>query len=500
MNATAFGGLIFAGMHSSGGKTAVTCMLLAALAERGLAVQPFKVGPDFIDPGYHSRFAGTASRNLDAWMMGSDGIAREVAAHGAGKISIIEGVMGLFDGSDARSDEGSTMELARHLDWPVVLVIPSAKAGRSLAAALRGFVEEAGHGRIAGVILNEVSGSSHADYLREAIAPLKIPVLGVVPFCEELAWPERHLGLQACQERAFPARKELAQLAEKHLDLPRILAMLLPAPAQTNIGLIRISHTLAAHPANHLAASGFVLPHHITLDMPWSSSPPGDQSITQSEPPECEISGLTNVKHLRIGLAKDEAFHFYYESNLDYFRRCGAELVEFSPIHDCALPNGIDGVMFGGGFPEVYADALSQNESMRSEIRSAIDAGLPCYAECGGLMLLAEELIALDGTRYPMAGAVPGAVEMTVRLHHFGYCVCSGLAGADSAEFRGHEFHYSRWQAESETANLWTVRRKRLGSERREGFTRHNLHASYVHLYFSMSEPALRSLMRKANP
>ena len=374
MNASASSGLIVAGMQSSGGKTAVTCMLLAALAERGLAVQPFKVGPDFIDPGYHSRFAGTASRNLDAWMMGSEGIAREAAAHGAGKISIVEGVMGLFDGSDVRSDEGSTMELARLLGWPVVLVVPSAKAGRSLAAALRGFIEEAGNGRIAGVILNQVRGSSHADYLREAIAPLKIPVLGVVPVCEELAWPERHLGLQASQERAFPARKELAQLAEKHLDLPRILAMLSPAPAQTDIG-------------------------------------------------------PTNAKHLRIGVARDEAFHFYYESNLDYLRRCGAELVEFSPIHDSALPNGIDGVVFGGGFPEVYADALSQNESMRSEIRCAIDAGLPCYAECGGLMLLAEEFIALDGTRYPMAGAVPGAVEMTARLNHFGYCMCSGLAG-----------------------------------------------------------------------
>jgi cobyrinic acid a,c-diamide synthase len=443
MNASASSGLIVAGMHSSGGKTAVTCMLLAALAECGLAVQPFKVGPDFIDPGYHSRFAGTASHNLDAWMMGSEGIAREAAAHSAGKISIVEGVMGLFDGSDVRSDEGSTMELARLLGWPVVLVVPSAKAGRSLAAALRGFIEEAGHGRIAGVVLNQVNGSTHADYLREAIAPLKIPVLGVVPVCEELAWPERHLGLQASQERAFPARKELAQLAEKHLDLPRILAMLSPEPAQTNV------------------------------------SP-------------------TSRKHLRIGVARDEAFHFYYESNLDYLRRCGAELVEFSPIHDSALPNGIDGVVFGGGFPEVYADALSQNESMRSEIRCAIDAGLACYAECGGLMLLAEEFIALDGTRYPMAGAVPGAVEMTVRLNHFGYCMCSGLAAADSAEFRGHEFHYSRWQGETETANLWSVRRKRLGSQRREGFTLHNLHASYVHLYFSTSEPALRPLLREA--
>jgi cobyrinic acid a,c-diamide synthase len=440
MKAGLSSGLILSGIHSSGGKTAVTCMLLAALAERGVPVQPFKAGPDFIDPGYHRRFAGIPSRNLDAWMMGDDGITREATTYGAGKISIIEGVMGLFDGSDVRSDEGSTMELARVLDWPVVLIIPSAKLGRSLAAALRGFIAEAGEGRIAGVILNEVSGSSHADYLREAIAPLKLPVLGAVPFCKELAWPERHLGLQASQERELPARGEVAQLAAQHLDLPRILGMLSCAPARSD-------------------------------------------------------DVLADEKHLRIGIAKDEAFHFYYESNLDHLRSRSAELVEFSPIHDAALPNGIDGLMFGGGFPEVFADALSQNQSMRSAIRSAIEGGLPCYAECGGLMLLAEELIMLDGKRYPMAGAITGAVEMTSRLNHFGYCVCSGLASADGAEFHGHEFHYSRWLAESERANLWTTRRKRLGSARREGFARDHLHASYVHLHFPESEAVLAPLL-----
>ena len=433
-------GLILAGMHSSSGKTAVTCMLLAGLAERGMPVQPFKAGPDFIDPAYHSRFAGVPSRNLDAWMMGADGIAREVAAHGAGKIAILEGVMGLFDGSDASSDQGSTMELARLLDWPVVLIVPSAKSGRSLSAAIRGFIAEAGEGRIAGVILNQVGGNSHADYLREAIAPLKLPVLGAIPICEELAWPERHLGLQASQERRLPARGELARLAARHLDLPRIMAMLSPAPA-----------------ASH--------------------SPPS--------PPN----------EFRIGVARDEAFHFYYEANLDYLRGHGAELVEFSPIHDASLPDDLDGLVFGGGFPEVFADALSQNQSMRSDIRSAIDAGLPCYAECGGLMLLAEELIALDGRRYPMAGAIPGAVEMTARLHQFGYCACTGLAGTAGAEFRGHEFHYSRWQAEAASANLWSVRRKRLGSERQEGFARNRLHASYVHLHFPTSKAAFGMLL-----
>lgn len=440
MRAGLSSGLILSGIHSSGGKTAVTCMLLAALAERGVPVQPFKAGPDFIDPGYHLRFAGIPSRNLDAWMMGSDGIAREAATHGAGKISIVEGVMGLFDGSDVRSDEGSTMELARVLDWPVVLIIPSAKSGRSLAAVLRGFIAEAGEGRVAGVILNEVSGSSHTDYLRDAIAPLKLPVLGAVPFCKELAWPERHLGLQASQERELPARCKVAQLAAQHLDLPRILGMLSCAPARSD-------------------------------------------------------EGLANEKQMRIGIAKDEAFHFYYESNLDHLRCRSAELVEFSPIHDASLPSDVDGLMFGGGFPEVFADALSQNQSMRSAIRSAIEGGLPCYAECGGLILLAEELIALDGKRYPMAGAITGAVEMTAQLNHFGYCVCSGHASADGTEFRGHEFHYSRWLAENERANLWTARRKRLGSARREGFARDRLHASFVHLHFPASEAALAPLL-----
>jgi cobyrinic acid a,c-diamide synthase len=294
------------------------------------------------------------------------------------------------------------------------------------------------------VILNEVGGGSHADYLREAISPLGLPVLGAIPVCEELAWPERHLGLQASQERSLPCRGELARLAERHLDLPRLTAMLSPAPAA-------------------------------------SDCPP--------LPPAT----------FRIGIARDEAFHFYYEANLDYLRGHGAELVEFSPIHDASLPGDLDGLMFGGGFPEVFADALSQNQAMRSAVRSAIAAGLPCYAECGGLMLLAEELIALDGKRYPMAGAIPGAVEMTGRLHQFGYCSCTGLTGADGADgaqFHGHEFHYSRWRAEAESANLWNVRRKRLGSARREGFARNRLHASYVHLHFPASHAAVENLLK----
>ncbi|MBV8415829.1 MAG: cobyrinate a,c-diamide synthase [Verrucomicrobia bacterium] len=450
-------GLILAGMQSGAGKTAVTCMLLAALAERGLAIQPFKVGPDFIDPGYHTRFAGVPSRNLDFWLMSEAGIIHETTTHGAGRISIVEGVMGLFDGSDVKSDEGSTMAVARLLGWPVLLVLASAGAGRSLAAALRGFVAEAEPGLIAGVILNGVSGRSHADYLREAIAPLKLPVLGAIPVCPELSWPERHLGLQANQERGFPAPKYFAQLAERHLDLSAILALV----------------------------------DGTALEGAAPSAPRGEPA--PRFPPEPAPAG----KQVRIGLARDKAFHFYYEANLDYLRHLGVEVLEFSPLNDSRLPLDLDGLIIGGGFPEVFAEELSQNQAILTEIRSAIADGLNCYAECGGLILLAEELVGQSGRHFPMAGVIPGSVEMTPELQHFGYCECFNLARAQSETFRGHEFHHSRWTAEPWLANLWAVRRKRLGSTRPEGFQKNNLHASYVHLYFPGSQAVLRPFMNQ---
>lgn len=426
-------GLILAGLHSSSGKTAVCCLLLAALQARGVDVQPFKVGPDFIDPGYHSRFGARISRNLDTWLMGEAGVLQEVRVHGAGRVSLVEGVMGLFDGNDVASDAGSAMELSRLLDWPVVLVVPSAKAGRSLAASLRGFLAEAGPGRIAGVILNEVSGASHADYLREALRPLGVPVLGALPRLDALRWPERHLGLQSSTEGGLPSPGDLARLAEEHLDLAAIQALLTPAP-------------------------------------PLAESP---RSVPARK---------------RIAVARDAAFHFYYPANLDFLRARGVDLVEFSPLRDSALPEGVSGLLLGGGFPEVFAEELAANGGLRRAVREALEDGLPCYAECGGLMWLAEELATLDGTRHPMVGALPGAVEMTPRLSHFGYCLCLPEGGAPPG--RGHEFHYSRWAEESAQANLWTVRRKRSGAERREGFTRRRFQASYVHLHFP-SSPAL---------
>ncbi len=440
-------GLILAGIQSSSGKTTITCLLLAALKAKGLPIQPFKVGPDFIDPGYHTKICGVPCRNLDTWMMGRAGIQEEVTRHGTGKISVVEGVMGLFDGSDVRSDQGSTMELARILNWPILLVIPAEKAGRSLAAALRGFLAEAGKNRIQGIILNQVSGQSHTDYLRQAIKPLKVPILGAIPICKELRWPERYLGLQASQERKLPKKEDLARLAEKFLDIEKIVSMVSP------------------------------MDHKISTTVRRAARAPQSQSI-------------------RIAIARDEAFHFYYESNLDYLRNHGVQLIEFSPLHDSSLPSKVDGLIFGGGFPELFAEQLSQNKSMLREIKSAIEGGLACYAECGGLMLLAKELVTSQGNRYPMLGIIPGAVKMTERLNHFGYCTCTGHSELGKTIFRGHEFHYSKWQGEESRANLWQAQRKATGLKRQEGFRFKNLHASYVHLYWPRSKSIFPELFK----
>ncbi len=433
-------GLILAGMQSSSGKTAITCMLLAALRAQGISPQPFKVGPDFIDPGYHAQYAEHPCINLDAWMMGKSRILQDVQRFVAGTVGIVEGVMGLFDGASPTSDEGSTVELARWLNWPVILIVPCEKAGRSIAAAIRGFVEEAGANRICGVILNQIGSDTHAQYLKDALAYLKLPILGAVSKNELLRWPERHLGLQPQTEMQLPTLKELAHLGNATLNIPAIQAL-----------------------------------------------------VTQA--PEIQTNSAEIPTHRRIGIAKDEAFHFYYHANLEYLKTCGVELVEFSPLSDSKLPDQIEGMIFGGGFPEVFATQIADNASMRSAIAQAIEGGLPCYAECGGLMILTEELITHTEKSYPMVGALPGAIQMTPHLNNFGYCFCTPLASSNAKpSWRGHEFHYSRWLAEEASANLWNVTKKYRKLKRKEGFRNKRLHASYVHLYFPTASEIFEEL------
>ena len=433
-------GLIVAGMHSSGGKTAVTSLLLAAFRKRELAVQPFKVGPDYIDPGFHFHFSAIQSINLDPWIMGREYVVQAAQQFTENAFGVAEGVMGLFDGSDPTNDSGSTLEVAHWLRWPIILVVPCRNAGRSITAAIQGFVSEAGGPKhFAGIIFNQVNSESHAEYLRKACASLQLPILGSLPEIAELHWPERHLGLQPGIEQNLLEVEHMAELAEKNLELDQLF------------------------------------------------------KIFSMQPMKEKNSNHDFSKYIkRIAVAQDQAFHFYYAANLEWLREQGVEIIPFSPLHDSKVPEYVEGMILGGGFPEVFAEKMSANKSMLISLKQAVDSGMPCYAECGGLMLLADGLKVNSGICYSMAGVVPGLVEMTKQLQNFGYCKIDSMK---SGEVRGHEFHYSRWSDETKRANLWEVTRHSTGVSRREGYRTSNLHASYVHLYFPQAATFIREIL-----
>ena len=288
-------GLIIAGTQSSSGKTAITSMLLAAFKQRGIGVQPFKVGPDFIDPGYHRTYSGMDSINLDSWIMGETEVRKVARNFTKDAVGITEGVMGLFDGANPDNDEGSSMEIARWLNWPVLLVVNCAQAGRSVIASIGGYLDEAGPECIAGGILNRLGSEGHVKYLEKACVGLEVPVLGLLPKISELEWTERHLGLQASQEQELPSIERIAELADRHLDLPGIMDLLLLRPTR---------------PKSMIEAS-----------------------VVPGSPKK------------RIGVALDEAFHFYYRANLEWLQEEGAETVAFSPLNDPERPKGLDGLI-----------------------------------------------------------------------------------------------------------------------------------------------------------
>lgn len=429
-------GIILAGTQSSSGKTLLNAMVLCALKRRQHSVQPFKTGPDYIDTAYSSHYAGCHAYNLDFWLMQPEAIRSLAYRTTVDSFGVVEGVMGLIDGISPYSNDGSTLSLAELLDWPVLLVVPAAKQGRSIRATIRGFLEEAGAGRIQGIILNKVSGDSHADYLKRALHDLPVPVLGTVPILDGVEWPERHLGLQASQEiDDLLDSNKLADYAQKHLDMDAIIALIEGQPD-------RVDTTPACSSEDAFGAGK------------------------------------------RLGIARDEAFHFYYRENLDQLKQWGFELVEFSPLNDATCPMDVDGLIIGGGFPESYADRLQANTSMKESVAAFIQLGKPCYAECGGLMYLCEYLIQPGKQAYEMVGLIPGNIHMTRSLQHFGYSECLFKGIEAGRGFRAHEFHYSYWDGEKEYANLWTVEKSSRRTKRTEGYRINNLHASYLHLYF----------------
>ncbi len=437
--------LVIAGTQSGVGKTTIVVGLSAALRARGLAVQPFKVGPDYIDPGHHSLAAGRACRNLDTWMMPPERTKAlfEQAARSA-DVALIEGVMGLFDGVGYEDESGSTAQVAKLLQTPVLVVIDASKVARSAAAVAVGFQRFDPHVRVAGFLVNRVGSESHGRGVAAAIAQATgLPVLGWLPRDESLAIPERHLGLIPSAE---PGRwAEFGQAAAaamaKYVDLDGVLAQ-------------------------------------------CSRHAPRDEILTRSV-----RSTLPCGDRVIIAVARDEAFHFCYEENLALLEDAGATLTFFSPQHDEQLPAGTAGILLSGGFPEIYAETLSANVRMHAAVRNAHAHRLPIYAECGGLMYLTESITDFDGRRLPMTGLLPGHSVMTRRLT-LGYRQAQAASSSwlldEKESVRGHEFHYSTWKdrpADLPAAFLLTPR-DASGTPRREGACVGNLWASYVHLHF----------------
>ncbi|MBL8096192.1 MAG: cobyrinate a,c-diamide synthase [Anaerolineales bacterium] len=440
--------LVISAPASGSGKSLVAAGLMAAFSRR-LSVQGFKVGPDYIDPMYHSAATGRPSRNLDTWMLAPEIVRRSFARACVGAdLAVIEGVMGLFDGSGPDPLEGSTAGVARLLAAPIVLVVDCGAMSASAAAVVHGFQTYVPGVTVAGVICNRVGGERHGAWLRESIEALGVPVLGLLPFLADLKVPERHLGLFTVAERPDAVRAFMGRLAEvmaRHIDLAALEALASRAEAFT------------------------------------------------PEPEPEEVATHKVGPTLRLAVAEDEAFCFYYEDNLDALRRSGAEIVPFSPLRDSRLPEGIAGLYLGGGYPELYAAQLAANLPMRREILAAHRRGLPIYAECGGLMYLTEGIDLTMGY-YPLVGVLPGRCTMGDRLR-IGYrdieVAQPGLLGLTGARLRGHEYHYSHWQSsELERAAYRVVPQFPGEPARFEGYVDGRLHASYVHVHFGQ-QPAL---------
>jgi cobyrinic acid a,c-diamide synthase len=417
--------IVIAGTHSGVGKTTVATGIMAALQRRGIRVQGFKVGPDFIDPTFHQAATGRPGINLDGWMLSRETNLEIFArATGDADVAVIEGVMGLFDGKSSPSLEGTTAEMAIWLDAAVVLVLDASAMAGSAAAIVHGFDTLVPDLTLAAVVCNKVASAKHYAYLHDAIAARCRPVpLGYLPRDGNFALPERHLGLHLAQEALTADRlQQLGEWIEAHLDLDRLLE-------------------LSARPGVNGTAA---------------------------------IELKSNATQTRIGIARDAAFCFYYHDNLEMLRGLGAELVEFSPISDAALPPDLDGIYLGGGYPELHADALSANESMRAAFAQFAASDFPVYAECGGFMYLMQEIVDVEGRGWPMAGIFPTTARMQKRLAKLGYIEVELAAGHRA---RGHEFRYSTMDPMPETI-------ARAYAEPAEGYRVNSVLGSYIHLHF----------------
>jgi len=449
---------VIAGTQSGVGKTSLTLGLVAALKRRGLRVQTFKVGPDYLDPTYLALASGRACYNLDGWMT-SEAYVRELFARvtADADIAVIEGVMGLFDGADPAGLSGSTAEVALWLDAPVVLIANAHGVGRSFAAAVHGFATFIPEIRVAGVIANRCGSERHVEGLRASLSSAGLPpLLGAVKRGALPELPSRHLGLVSADAKAFSQTvlDQLADAVEAGVSLNQVFKIARGA-AQMALG----------------------------------------------ETPEVRATATSQAK-VRLGIARDEAFHFYYPDNLDALERAGCELVPFSPLLDAALPPDLNGLYIGGGYPEEAAAALAANSGMQQSIRQFAAKGGVVYAECGGLMYLSQGIETLDGVRHSLLGLIPTWTRMCPHRKSLGYVEVTltrdCLWGRSGDWLRGHEFHYSELlapPANCETA--YELRYRRSECAAAEGFQFGSVLASYAHLHFASQPGAISHFMNR---
>ncbi|CRK83257.1 cobyrinate a,c-diamide synthase [Neobacillus massiliamazoniensis] len=430
--------LVIAGTGSGVGKTTLTIGLMSALRKKGYTVQGFKCGPDYIDPTYHTAVTGRISRNIDSWMLNHEMVKEIVirASEGA-DISIIEGVMGFFDGKNPLNNTGSTAEISLITESPVILVVNCASMARSAAAIVKGFQEFLKEANIVGVIANRVGSEGHFKIVKAAIEQeCGISVLGYVKRNDELTIPERHLGLIPSVERGEldPFFDQLGDSILETIDVETLYELAKATPLKVKESQFRRKERAT----------------------------------------------------VRMAVARDAAFNFYYQENLDMLEAYGVELIEFSPLKGETLPEQVDGLYIGGGFPEEFAQELAENTRVKNSVQSAIENGLPTLAECGGFMYLTESLETTNEKKYEMVGIIPGAVKMQPKLAALGYREITAEEGnfllAGNLTARGHEFHYSTFQPRTDFQPAFQT--KGMRGFKQEGYRNGNLIAGYTHFHF----------------
>ncbi|NSL50686.1 cobyrinate a,c-diamide synthase [Calidifontibacillus erzurumensis] len=445
---------VIAGTGSGVGKTTITIGLMAAYKKRGLNVQGFKCGPDYIDPTYHTAVTKRVSRNLDSWMLSPE-IVKEIFIHASkdADLSIVEGVMGLYDGKDPRTNKGSTAEISTIINAPVILVVNCASMARSAAAVVKGFQALDQDVNIVACIANRVGSIGHFNLVKTAIEQeCQIPVIGYLLKEQNIEIPERHLGLIPTIERGELNSffDQLGQLIEETVDLDKLLEV--------------------------LKADPLVAPNS-----------------------ESSIFAHSNKKDVRIAVAKDAAFNFYYKENLELLEAKGAELVYFSPLKGEKLPDHVHGLYIGGGFPEEYAKELSDMIIVKQSIKQAMEDGMPTLAECGGFMYLTESIETTNGNIFPMVGFLPGRIKMQNKLAALGYREITGENGnyllTNGLVAKGHEFHYSTYEANGPIRFAYSI--KGMKGSKKEGIINKNVIAGYTHFHFASCPEVVGNFLTK---